>query len=79
MRIVNGMVHCMGATCFYATRTHLPKLRFLNTENTNIQACEGASEGFVFASSFPHDTCTCFNAFLLVLKGLGHAILGNFV
>ena len=60
----------MGVTCFYTTRTYLPKLRFSNTQNTNIQACEGALEGFVFESSFPHDTCTCFNAFILLLRFL---------
>ena len=56
----------MGARCFYATHTHLPKLRFSYTENINIQACEGALEGFIFESRFPHDTC--FDAFVLVLS-----------
>lgn len=55
----------MGAWCFYATPTHLPKLRFSYTENRNVQACEGALEGFLFESSFPYDTC--FNAFVLFL------------
>ena len=56
----------MGAECFFATR--LPKLRFLYPENINMQACEGALEGCIFESSFPHDTC--FNAFVLVLSFL---------
>ena len=59
-------LHSMpGAWCFYATPTHLPKLRFSYTENRNVQACEGNLEGFLFESSFPYDTC--FNAFVLFL------------
>lgn len=52
--------------CFYATPTHLLKLRFSYTENRNVQACEGALEGFIFESSFasrdhevPHDLLFC--------------------
>ena len=44
---------------------HLPKLRFSYTENRSVQACEGALQGFIFDSSFAHDTC--FNAFVLFL------------
>ena len=51
--------------CFYATPTHLPKLRFSYTENRNVQACEGALERFLFESSFAYETC--FNAFVLFL------------
>ena len=52
---------------FYATPTHLPKLRFSYTENRNVHACEGAKEGFefLFESRFAHDTC--FDAFVLFL------------
>ena len=60
------LLNSIGARCFYATRTHLPKLRFSYTENINIQACERALEGFIFESRFPHDTF--FNAFVLVLS-----------
>ena len=35
------------------------------TENRNVQACEGALEGFLFESSFAYDPC--FNAFVLFL------------
>ena len=62
------LLNSMGARCFYVTCTHLPKLRFSYTENINVQACKGALEGFIFESSFPHDTR--FNAFVLVLSFL---------
>ena len=58
------LLNSIGARCFYATRTHFPKLSY--TENINIQACERALEGFIFESRFPHDTF--FNAFVLVLS-----------
>ena len=48
-------LHSMGAWCFYATPTHLLKLRFSYTENRNVQACEGALQGFISESSFAHD------------------------
>ena len=38
------LLNTMGAKCFYATRTYLPKLRFL-TENINIHACGGELDG----------------------------------
>ena len=61
--------------CFYATctPTHLPKLRFSYTENRNVQACEGALEGFLFESSFAYDTC--FNAFVLLVWSLSGMIV----
>ena len=65
IKITFADLHSMGAWCFYATPTHLPKLRFSNTENRSVQACEGALQGFIFESSFAHDTC--FNAFVLFL------------
>ena len=58
-------LHSMGAWCFYATPTHLPKLRFSYNENISVQACEGALQGFIFESSFANDTF--FNAFVLFL------------
>ena len=41
---------------FLCYTTHLAKFRFSYTVNRNVQACEGALQGFIFESSFAYDT-----------------------